>query len=225
VKLCHNCGLRIHPSAIIFDYGQVLCRPQPPADRAAMADVLQMPAADFDATYWRFRLAYDAADLDAAAYWNKVAQRPLVQDQIDQLTEIDGRSWTHPDEVMTNWARQLRAAGMRTALLSNMPLPVRQHLDRAGWLPEFDYRLFSCDVHLTKPGLEIYQLCLRGLGASASDSLFLDDRPENVCAAEALGMHSILFTTPGELTSHLDRRFATPAPLIATVKSGDEKNL
>ncbi len=183
-----------------------------------MAAVLQMPAADFDATYWRFRLAYDAATLDAAAYWNNVAQRTLGQDEIHQLTEIDGQSWTHPDPVMNDWARQLRAAGMRTALLSNMPLPVREHLDRAGWLPEFDYRVFSCDVGMTKPGAEIYQLCLRGLGAAASDTLFLDDRPENVHTAEALGMHSILFTTPSELTSHLERRFATPAPLIATVK-------
>ena len=189
-----------------------------------MAAVLQMPAADFDATYWRFRLAYDAASLDAASYWNNVAQHALEQDQIDQLIEIDGRSWTHPDEVMTNWARQLRAAGMRTALLSNMPLPVREYLDRAGWLPEFDYRVFSCDVRMTKPGAEIYQLCLRGLGASASDTLFLDDRPENILAAEALGIHSILFTTPSELADHLHRRFATPAPLIATVKLGDEKN-
>ncbi|HEV2687298.1 MAG TPA: HAD-IA family hydrolase [Bryobacteraceae bacterium] len=71
---------------------------------------------------------------------------------------------------------------------------------------------------MTKPGPEIYQHCLRGLGAAPSDTLFLDDRPENVHAAEALGIHSILFTTPAELAGHLDRRFATPAPLIATVK-------
>jgi putative hydrolase of the HAD superfamily len=210
--------LRIHPSTIIFDYGQVLCLPQPIADRLAMAAVVRMPQTEFDTTYWQFRPAYDEAALDPETYWNKVAQRKLPGSDILQVTEIDNESWIHSEPVMTEWARQLRAAGMRTAILSNMPLPVREHLDLAAWLPEFDHRTFSCDVRLAKPGAEIYQLCLQGLGAAPSDTLFLDDRPENIRAAEALGIHSILFTTPADLAEQLDRRFATPAPLIATVK-------
>lgn len=183
-----------------------------------MAAVLRMPQADFDATYWRFRLDYDAAALDPESYWNKVAQRSLSPSEIEKLTDIDSESWIHSEPVMTEWARDLRAAGMRTAILSNMPLPVREHLDRAAWLPEFDHRTFSCDVHLAKPGAEIYRLCLQGLGCAPSDSLFLDDRPENIRAAEELGIHSILFTTPADLADQLQRRFAIPAPLIATVK-------
>lgn len=105
-----------------------------------MAAVLNLAQAEFDAAYWQFRLAFDAAELDAAAYWNNVAQRTLSEAEIQRLTEIDGQSWIHSEPLMTEWARQLRAAGMRTAILSNMPLPVLEHLDRAGWLPEFDYR-------------------------------------------------------------------------------------
>lgn len=212
--------MRIHPSAIIFDYGMVLCQPQPLADRQAMAAVLDMNQADFDATYWQFRLAFDEASLDTKAYWSRVAKRVVSSKEIEELTVIDGRSWTHPDMFMIDWARRLRAAGMRTAILSNMPLPVREHLDQVDWLPEFDVRTFSCDIRLAKPGPEIYRRCLRDLAVAPSDALFLDDRPENVRGAEAVGIHTILYTSPADLAQHLDRRFATPAPLIATLKEG-----
>ena len=183
-----------------------------------MAQILNLPIALFDELSWRFRLAYDEAALDAPAYWNSVAQRDLTPAEIAKLTEIDNQSWVHPDPVMPAWARQLRAAGLRTAILSNMPLPVREHLDTVAWLPEFDQRTFSCDVRLTKPGREIYDLCLRGLRVAPSAALFLDDRAENIRAAEALGIHSILFTTPADLAAALQNRFDTPVPLIATVK-------
>jgi putative hydrolase of the HAD superfamily len=210
--------LRIQPAAIIFDYGNVLCQPQAPAARQAMAAILNMPVAPFEASYWRFRLAFDEAALDPPMYWNSVAQRAITPAEIAQLTEIDNQSWSHPDPVMPAWARQLRATGLRTAILSNMPLPVREHLDTVAWLPEFDQRTFSCDVRLAKPGREIYELCLNGLGVQPSAALFLDDRADNIRAAEALGIHSILFTTPADLASALHSRFDTPVSLIAKVK-------
>lgn len=198
----------------------VLCQPQPLSDRQAMAAVLDMDQGAFDATYWQFRLAFDEATLDTETYWSQVAKRAVSSREIEELTVIDGRSWTHPDTFMIDWARRLRTAGMRTAILSNMPLPVREYLDHVDWLPEFDVRTFSCDVRLAKPGPEIYRHCLRDLGAAASDALFLDDRPENVRGAEAFGIHTILYTSPADLAQHLDRRFATPAPLVATLKEG-----
>ena len=213
-------ALRIHPSAIIFDYGMVLCQPQPLADRQAMAAVLDMDQAAFDATYWQFRLAFDEAILDTEAYWTQVAQRAVSPAEIEALNAIDARSWTHPDTLMIDWARRLRAAGMRTAILSNMPLPVREYLDGVDWLPEFDVRTFSCDIRLAKPGPEIYRHCLRDLGTAPSDALFLDDRPENVRGAEAVGIHSILYTSPTDLAQHLQLRFATSSPLVATLKVG-----
>jgi len=48
--------MRIQPQAVIFDYGLVLCDPQPKADVEAMAELLQM---DFR-TFLRFVLAVSA---------------------------------------------------------------------------------------------------------------------------------------------------------------------
>ena len=179
-----------------------------------MAAILEMSVADFQQSYWRSRLAYDQAVLDAAAYWNVVAGRPLSPADVDRLQEIDSASWAHPDPLMPGWAQRVRAAGFRTGLLSNMPAPVRDYIVRCPWLPAFDHTTFSCDLRSTKPSPEIYQHSLAGLRVGSSDALLLDDRVENVHAAETLGIHAILFTTPQSLPHELGRRFAIDVPLV-----------
>jgi len=206
----------VSPSAIIFDYGNVLCQSQPPADTAAMAAILGLPLAEFSELYWRFRVPYDAATLDPAAYWNELARaasRTLAPHQIARLTEIDSRSWSHPAPVMPEWARDLRAAGLRTALLSNMPGPVRDYVLGCSWLPDFDARVFSCDVGVCKPEVEMYRQCLETLGAEPAHVLFFDDREPNVRAAQALGLHAVLFTNPADAAHEIRDRFSVPVPL------------
>lgn len=183
-----------------------------------MAAILKAPLAEFQQNYWRPRLQFDAAELTPSVYWTTVAHRALNEDEICQLQQIDSESWTHADSIMPEWATRVRAAGFRTGLLSNMPAPVRDHVIRAPWLPGFDHTTFSCDLRSTKPSPEIYRHSLAGLGVEPSEALLLDDRPENIRAAEALGIHGILFTTPEALAPELERRFAIDVPLVVKVK-------
>jgi putative hydrolase of the HAD superfamily len=201
------------PTVIIFDYGNVLSQSQPIADVETMAAILDLPISQFSELYWGFRVPYDSGSLDSDAYWNSVAVRPLTPDKIARLIEIDSRSWSHPEPVMAQWARDVRADGLRTAILSNMPVPVRDYILRCSWLPEFDARTFSCDVGVCKPAPEIYHDCLDKLGVKPSDVLFLDDREANVRAAEALGLHAILFTSPSQAAQEMERRFTLPLRL------------
>jgi len=214
----------IRPLAIIFDYGNVLCRPQSHEDVQELASILDLEIPEFQPRYWRPRLAYDEASLDSASYWEIVAERAVDEVEIRRLNEIDGLSWTYAAPVMPEWASQIRASGLRTAILSNMPLPVRESLDQRNWLPEFDHRTFSCDVRMAKPGADIYLHSLRGLDIAPQEALFLDDKLENIRAAEALGIHSILYTTPRDLAEKIHNCYDIPPPPVATVGSGDEEN-
>jgi putative hydrolase of the HAD superfamily len=205
--------VRVSPKAVIFDYGNVLCRPQPVADTEALANILELPVPQFTELYWQFRVAFDAAALDPTAYWNTVAQtasRALTPEQIATLIEIDSRSWSHPAPSMPQWARDLRAAGLHTALLSNMPFPVRDYILGCAWLPDFNVRVFSCEAGLCKPEPEIYRNCLSKLGVSPSEVLFLDDREPNIRTAEALGWHAVLFTDPAAAAPEIEQRFSLP---------------
>jgi putative hydrolase of the HAD superfamily len=221
--------LRIHVSSIIFDYGNVLCTPPVDSEIEAMASIFHLQVPEFQQRYWRHRLAYDRAALDPAAYWNTVVEHSLMQDEIDRVQKIDSASWAHPNRLMPEWAAKLRNAGFRTGLLSNMPAPVRDYIIRCPWLPAFDHTTFSCDLGVAKPSREIYEHSLAGLRAAPSDAVLLDDRAENIRAAEAMGIHAILFTTPEALAEELERRFAIHVPLgttenAATVNRSDDKN-
>jgi putative hydrolase of the HAD superfamily len=208
--------VRVSPSVVIFDYGNVLCQSQPMADTQAMASILDLPIPRFTELYWQSRIDYDADVLDPDAYWNTLAQaasRTLTENQILELTQIDSRSWSHPAPVMPQWARDIRAAGVRTAILSNMPVPVRDYVLDCPWLPEFDAITFSCEVGVCKPEPEIYRQCLLALAVQPSEVLFFDDREPNIRAAEALGLHAILFTDVPSAAREIDGRFSLPVTL------------
>ncbi len=179
-----------------------------------MASVLDVSLDRFTELYWQFRIEYDAAALDPIGYWNalaRTASRTLNSEQVGGLIAIDSRSWSHPAPVMPQWARDIRAAGLRTALLSNMPVPVRDYVMQCPWMPEFDAIAFSCDVGVCKPEPEIYLDCLDKLRAKPSEVLFLDDREPNVRAAEALGLHAVWFTDAKKAAGEIAERFSLPA--------------
>ena len=107
-----------------------------------MAAIVKLPRERFEEIYWRHRLKYDEAKLEPTEYWSEFGR--VGPAQIEQLNRLDAASWTHPAASMPGWARELRAAGFRIGLLSNMPFTVRDAVLGCDWLPEFDQRTFSC---------------------------------------------------------------------------------
>ncbi|MBX9795841.1 HAD family phosphatase [Sphingomonas sp.] len=63
----------------------------------------------------------------------------------------------------------------------------------------------SGDERLVKPDPAIYTLALNRFGFAAGDAIFIDDRADNVAAAEALGIIGHLFTDSATLRADLAR--------------------
>lgn len=181
----------------IFDYGGVLAGPQTEADEADLARLARIPKEDFVALYWAYRLDYDKALMTDIEYWQTVAQNggaSLSLDTIQRLVERDNESWMHFDPVMWSWIDQLRSAGKRVAMLSNMPRDLGEALKlKTDKLGRFDQVTLSYELHSAKPEPAIYESCLEGLGTAAAETLFLDDRIENVHGAEMLGIRAMQF--------------------------------
>jgi putative hydrolase of the HAD superfamily len=219
---------RIRVAAVIFDYGNVLSAPQGANEIAAMASIFNTSVNLFREAYWKFRVPYDEAALAPKEYWTTVANvlsTSLTDTQLSTLLEVDSQSWSYPARDLPVWARDLHNAGLKTALLSNMPAPVRDYIERCQWLPLFHHTTFSCDVRIAKPAPEIYLHCIHGLAADPSEILFLDDRPENIRAAETLGLHGIVYQSAEQAAGELQRRFDISVPLVATVEGGNAEDL
>ena len=69
----------------------------------------------------------------------------------------------------------------------------------------FEHLMFSCDLKLAKPDPECFRAALAVLRAGPADVIFLDDRPDNVAGAAALGIRSAHFTDAAAARADLAR--------------------
>lgn len=110
-----------------------------------------------------------------------------------------------PDEVMLEMVRGARAAGVRTALVSNS-------WGGRDYPPEiiegpFDATLISGEIGLRKPEPAIYLLAAERLGLEPRACVFVDDLKVNIEGAEAVGMTAILHRDPAETIPLLEQHF------------------
>ncbi len=193
--------------------------PNEPRWRRA-AKTAGLPVETFMHAFWANRIEYDAGRWQPHEYWQAVARSAGTQFEESRLPRLIRREielWNQYDSRVLIWINQLRAAGYRTAILSNLPRPLGEELRATpGLLEHFDYVTFSYELGLVKPQPGIYLDATSGLGIEPSQALFLDDRPDNVQGACAAGLRGELYTTWEDFVAGgLPARYALPAPGIA----------
>lgn len=101
-------------------------------------------------------------------------------------------------EDMVERGLALRKKGYRTALVTNNAKEFRARwIDLIPVEDLFDAIIDSSEVGIRKPDPRIYQLALDRLGGiDPRRAVFLDDFPNNVQAAERLGIRGILVSDP-----------------------------
>ncbi len=116
-----------------------------------------------------------------------------------------------PNRVMIDFVRELRARGVRAALLTNN---VREWEPLwRGKLPEID-ELFevvvdSAFVGMRKPDPAIYALTLKRLGGVAPERcVFVDDLDVNCDTARALGMAAVRFESAEQAIPQIESALA-----------------
>jgi putative hydrolase of the HAD superfamily len=195
--------------AVVFDYGKVLSGPANPVAHQHLLELTRLPHAVFEEHYWSHRLEYDHGTLYGQTFWLEFARNASItldQPTIDRLIAQDILLWADLNPGMLRWAAQVRAAGFRTGILSNMGEELLAHIKKNfPWIYNFDHCTWSCELGLVKPDAAIYQYTLERLGVRAEESLFLDDKSINVEGARRVGMHAILYRDMATLQDELAR--------------------
>ena len=101
---------------------------------------------------------------------------------------------------------ELRALGKPTYGLSNFSaetyVTARKHYDFLDW---FEGIIVSGEDKLIKPDIRIYELLLERYGLNSEDLIFIDDRKDNIEAAQSLGITGIHYTSPEKLRQELNK--------------------
>ena len=123
--------------------------------------------------------------------------------EVEKARSLMREAITYQEEVepTKRLIADLKAAGYRLYVLSNMSLEYIEYLRKKEVYSYFDGEVISSEVHLCKPEPEIYEAVLERYGLKASESLFLDDRVENVNAAIECGIGGLLIDKDDQQSS------------------------
>ncbi|MFJ5227156.1 HAD-IA family hydrolase [Streptomyces sp. NPDC088400] len=199
-------------SIVLFDLFGVIARHQRPGALDKMAARAHAPTEAFTTAYWACRQPYDAGQQSASEYWTAVLRwlsLPVDAATIEELRLTDIDSWSRVDDRMVAYVQSLRDVA-EVALLSNIP---SDHADAflaaQPWLHDLDHVAFSGKIKAAKPAPAAFHHCVVAMRAAPADFLFVDDREENVRAAQATGMNGQVFTGRDELATAIDTWLTT----------------
>ena len=114
------------------------------------------------------------------------------------------RSLTGPVPGTSKLVQELRDRGYRTLGLSNWPRGMFHHAPATvPEIGEFEDIIVSGEVGMAKPDPEIFELLLTRHNLEPVQTVFIDDKAENVNAAKSLGIHGIVFTDANTLRTEL----------------------
>jgi putative hydrolase of the HAD superfamily len=188
---------------LLVDFGEVISEAQPEVAVKGMAALVGLPTGEFQKRYWASRVSYDLG-LAAHEYWEHVLGRPVRGAELIELRRLDIESWTHLNFATITALRDAYRRGARLTLLSNAPHDLAQEVSHCAVLTEvFSLMLFSAELRLAKPSVEIFDVALSLAEISPEDTLFIDDRVENLRAAEARGIRTHHFSTAQSLDTEL----------------------
>lgn len=122
-----------------------------------------------------------------------IANNPAYEKEIRQVIDAVGDTISLMPYTV-EWVKGLKERGYHLYILSNYAeYTYEKTSHKMEFLPYMDGVVFSYRCKLIKPEKEIYEYICETYGLKPEESVFLDDREDNVQAARNMGMNGIEF--------------------------------
>jgi putative hydrolase of the HAD superfamily len=191
--------------AVLFDIGGVFFPWPKPAFFMDWATRLALEPGQIHQLLW-CGPDIEAANIGAITaeeYCRRCAGRLGVDEvQVRALIET-AFSGEHLNEELAAYVRLLRSR-VQVAALTNTWSFGRILIERCGIADLFDLIVTSAEEGIIKPHRRIYEVTAEKLAIIAAEAVFVDDNDENVMAARAFGMQSILFHSTEQTIAELE---------------------
>jgi putative hydrolase of the HAD superfamily len=193
---------------VIFDVGNVLVdfRWRALMDDLGMSVDRQEEFAEkvFGSKWW--------GELDRGALDEDYVLGKLRENNSEHLDEFnllwDNREYlVETYDYVNAWFDSIKARGLRIYLLSNYPKSIfvlHEETGKFTFIDKIDGRVVSGFIGMVKPDEDIYKHLVDKYGLQYEECVFIDDRPENIDTAKALGMKGIVFDNYTQASQELD---------------------
>lgn len=193
------------PTFLLWDVGGVLLsNGWDHVARAAAARRFHLDAGELERRHALVDAAFETDRLDWDGYLDAtVFYSPREFSREEFRAFVWGRSTPNPTAIAA--ARALRARGTYLlATLNNESRDLNEYRLRAFDLrPIFHAFFSSCYTGRRKPDADAFRFALEVSQHVPEETLFLDDRPENIAAASRLGLRTLQVQDPGRLSDAL----------------------
>lgn len=192
------------PTTVVFDLGNVLIgwdQALPLADRMNREEWNRFAAeADFAALNTASDSGVPVAEVVARA----AETDPRHGEIVSLYYENFEKSLTGPIEGMAEVVAELKASGTRLLGLSNWAAETFHHAPAAApAISELEDVVVSGRERLIKPDPQIFDVLTERFGLDAARTVFVDDLPANIEAANSLGFIGLVFTEAESLRKEL----------------------
>lgn len=107
---------------------------------------------------------------------------------------LEGWHWFMPRvDGALSFLERAKKEGYRLYVLSNASDEFYIYFPKSYDMNMFEGIVVSADLHVIKPDERIYRYLLEHYDLTPAETLFIDDRPENVEGARRLGIHAAVF--------------------------------
>lgn len=145
---------------------------------------------------------FECGLLEAEPFFDLLKSRLESPIEFADFAQAYVEIFTLNDEVV-NIVRRLQSQ-VRLSVISNTDILHYEYILKTYPIMRlFEKPTTSFQAHSLKPEPEIYQQALRQVRLAAEDTLFIDDRLENIESAKALGMQGIHFVDAKSLRNEL----------------------
>ncbi len=191
---------------MLFDLFHTLASVPPPALAGEMPipDILGVPAAEWQRRYYDDDvlgrcLGHIVDAVDAMRIVTHSIDPTVPEERILAAVESRRRRFESGllgiDEAMLAALDALRAAGIRTALVSDAGADDVESWQRSPLRDRLDAVVFSYQLGVRKPDPRIYQRALEAIGVAPGDAVFVGDGgSDEHRGAQALGIATVLVT-------------------------------
>jgi putative hydrolase of the HAD superfamily len=195
------------PTAVFWDIGGVLLSNAWDHDgRRAAAARFGLNEANLERRHEEVAARFETGGIGLAEYltWT-VFDRPQAFSREEFWAFMQSRSTEIAPALAAALALKARGAPLMVAL-NNESLDLNAYRIRAFGLRRiFDVFLSSCLTGRRKPDEGAYRLALALTQREPSEVLFVDDREENIAAAESIGLRTAWVRRPADVIAALGR--------------------
>jgi len=204
-------------NTIIFDFGNVIAHFDYKIAAGRIGQPLGLSGADLMARamsldFHPLLMDLESGHIDEWAFLAELKQRLGLPQEIQQLAADWADIFTANQPVHT-LAGSLKNNGYKLVLGSNTnAIHARQFQNQfADLLGRFDALIMSHQVGAMKPAALFYERCHQAAGEPPENCIFIDDMPENVEGARAVGLHALHYRDIDTLTRELAALGVRPA--------------